>query len=102
MGIAVIATFTYGIIALAGGVMGYLKAKSKVSLISGGLSGLLLLGAGVMQILGLAGGLLLAQIITTVLIIVFAIRLFKTRKLMPSGLMLVAGLVASVMMWQVF
>jgi uncharacterized membrane protein (UPF0136 family) len=47
----------------------------------------------VLQLQGQAWGLILATIVTTVLIIVFAIRLAKTRKFMPAGLMTVLSLV---------
>ncbi len=39
----IIATLAYGIVSLVGGLIGYFKAGSKVSLISGGISGILLL-----------------------------------------------------------
>lgn len=89
----IIAAIAYGIIAIAGGIIGYVQAASKASLISGSISGLLLIFAGVMQLQGQAWGLTLAAIITAILIIVFAIRLTKTRKFMPAGLMAILGLV---------
>lgn len=89
---AIIASFIYGILALGGGLTGYAKAKSKPSLISGVISGLLLFLAGGMQIIQVTGGLTLAQIVTAMLVVVFGIRLVKTRKFMPSGLMLSAGI----------
>jgi len=46
-----------------------------------------------MQLQGQAWGLILATIVTTVLIIVFAIRLAKTCKFMPGGLITVLSLV---------
>ncbi len=67
--------------------------QSKASLISGSISGLLLIFGGVLQLQGQAWGLILTTIVTTVLIIVFAIRLAKTRKFMPAGLMSILGLV---------
>ncbi len=99
MNLAIVAAIAYGILALVGGVMGYLKVQSKPSLISGIVSGTLLLIAAFAQIQGLAYGLISAQIITALLIIVFTIRLIKTRKFMPSGLMLLAGLISLAMMF---
>ena len=58
------------------------------------MSGLLLLIAGVMQLEGQGLGLILATVITSVLVIVFAIRLTKTRKFMPAGLMSLLGIVS--------
>jgi len=43
MNVAVTVVASYGIFSLAGGVIGYLKAKSTASLIAGSLSGVLLL-----------------------------------------------------------
>jgi uncharacterized membrane protein (UPF0136 family) len=93
MSIETIAAIAYGLLALIGGIIAYKKVNSKMSLISGTISGVLLLIAGVMQWQGLPLGLLFAKIITALLVVVFGIRLFKTRKFMPAGLMLLAGLV---------
>lgn len=92
--IGIITAIAYGILALVGGIVGYVQAQSKASLISGVASGLLLIVAGVMQLLGQQAGLILATVITSVLVIVFAIRLIKTRKFMPAGLMSLLGIVS--------
>lgn len=91
MNAGIIAAIAYGILAVVGGIMGYVQAKSKASLISGSISGLLLIFAGVMQLQGQAWGSILATVVTSVLLIVFAIRLVKTRKFMPAGLMTILG-----------
>lgn len=90
----IIAAITYAVLAIVGGFIGYIQASSKASLISGSISGLLLLFAGVMQLQGQTWGLLLATIVTSVLIIVFAVRLVKTRKFMPAGVMTILGITA--------
>ena len=92
--IGIITAIAYGILALVGGIIGYVQAQSKASLISGIISGLLLIIGGVMQLQGQQGGLVLATVITAVLVIVFAIRLIKTRKFMPAGLMSLLGVVS--------
>ncbi len=94
MSLSIIAAIAYGVLAVVGGIIGYVQAQSKASLISGSISGLLLIIAGVMQLQGQAAGLTLATVITAVLVIVFAIRLTKTRKFMPAGLMSLLGLVS--------
>jgi len=92
--IGIITAIAYGVLALIGGIIGYVQAQSKASLISGITSGLLLIVAGVMQLQGQQAGLILATTITAVLVIVFAIRLTKTRKFMPAGLMSLLGIVS--------
>lgn len=79
---------------VVGGLIGFLKAKSKVSLyMSCGFAAALVLCA-IPNFLdasfrrGLANGLMAA------LLVVFAIRLAKTKKFMPAGLMLVATVIA--------
>ena len=94
----IVAAIAYGILAIIGGIIGYTKAQSQTSLISGSISGLLLIVSGVMQLQGQPWGLGLATVVTVALIIVFAVRLAKTRKFMPAGLMAIAGIVALVAM----
>lgn len=98
MSTALFATLAYGILALAGGIFGYVKVKSKPSLISGTVSGILLLAAAIMQAMQVSGGLVFAIAVTAALVVVFTIRLVKTRKFMPAGLMLIAGIVTLVVM----
>jgi uncharacterized membrane protein (UPF0136 family) len=98
MELGILAALVYGILALIGGIMGYVQANSKVSLISGTLSGLLLIFAAFMQLNGQFWGLLLAALVTAALVVFFCLRLTKTRKFMPSGLMATLGMVALVLM----
>ncbi len=86
-----IVAIAYGILAAVGGIIGYQKAKSKPSLISGLISGLLLVVAGAVASSQL-WGYWLAIIVTALLVIVFSIRLVKTQKFMPAGIMLIAGI----------
>ncbi|HIK30698.1 MAG TPA: hypothetical protein IGS17_16595 [Oscillatoriales cyanobacterium M59_W2019_021] len=91
---AILAAIAYGVLAIVGGMIGYRQAKSHVSLISGVGSGVLLILGGVLQLWGQTWGLWLSAIVTLVLIAVFAMRLAKTRKVMPAGLMLISGTIA--------
>ncbi len=84
----------YGILAIVGGIMGYVQAQSKVSLISGSICGLLLILGGVIQLQGQVWGLLLTTAVTALLGIVFITRWAKTGKFMPAGLMTVLGMVS--------
>lgn len=80
----------YGVLSIVGGIIGYRQAGSKVSLISGIISGLLLL-LGVVLMPG-AAGFWLARMVSLVLVIVFVTRLIKTKKFMPAGLMVIVGI----------
>jgi len=93
MNIAILATIIYGLLSSLGGIWGYLKSKSKPSLISGCISGVLLLLGAVMQIQGNSFGLAIARIIVALLVLVFTVRLIKTQKFMPAGIMLSAGVI---------
>ncbi|MDF5708204.1 MAG: TMEM14 family protein [Nostoc sp. S4] len=92
MNLSIIGAFAYGILAIAGGIIGYIQAKSQVSLLSGGISGLLLIIAAYLQLQGQTLGLIFAVLITAVLVVFFVFRLAKTRKFMPAGLMSVLGI----------
>jgi len=83
--------FVFGILTIAGGVMGFVKAKSRPSLIAGSVSGLLLLAAG--YLVGSHGrvGLILGLIISLGLAGRFITAYRKSGKLMPAGLMAVLG-----------
>ena len=89
-----IAAIAYAILAIIGGIIGYAQVQSKVSLISGIVSGTLLLAGGIAQQQGMVWGLPLSVAVTALLIVVFAVRWFKTRKLMPAALMIAAGIAA--------
>jgi uncharacterized membrane protein (UPF0136 family) len=91
-----IATVFYGLLSIGGGVIGYIKSQSKVSLISGGVSGLLLLIlAGIMNS-GYQWAVTVAAIIILCLIVVFIVRWFKTKKFMPPVPMIFFGVVSLV------
>jgi uncharacterized membrane protein (UPF0136 family) len=84
----------YILLLLAGGLTGFLKAGSKVSLITSAAAAAALILTAIPGLFGpgLARGL--ADAIMAALLVVFAIRLSKTRKFMPSGLMLAVTAVA--------
>ena len=90
--VAIGATIAYGLLTGAGGIWGYIKSKSKPSLILGCLSSILLLVASGMQIQGNIAGLIISKIVVLLLIAVFTLRLIKTGKFMPSGIMSIAGI----------
>jgi len=78
----------YIVLLLVGGLIGFFKGKSKVSLITSAVFAAVLvltIVPGVFQP-GFARGL--ANVVMALLLVVFALRLAKTKKFMPSGLML--------------
>jgi uncharacterized membrane protein (UPF0136 family) len=79
----------YIILLVIGGLVGFLKAKSRVSLImSAVFAALLSLCAA-----GIIFQYYVADLLLAALLVVFAMRLGKTKKFMPSGLMLVITIV---------
>ena len=81
----------YIVLLLVGGLMGFVKAGSKVSLIS---------SVGFAVALAICGygpvpqGSLLVMVLQGLLLVVFIARLAKTRKFMPAGLMVVVTVLA--------
>ncbi|WGV23680.1 TMEM14 family protein [Halotia branconii] len=98
MNLSIVAALAYGILALIGGIIGYIQAHSQVSLLSGTISGLLLIFAAYFQFQGQNWALILAVGVTVVLVAFFAFRLAKTRKFMPAGLMIILGTLALAVM----
>ena len=86
----------YGLVVLLGGVMGYVKAKSQVSLLAGVGSGIALIVAWFVFRQTPVVGLGLATLIAFILFVVFVIRFSRTRAFMPAGLMMVFSLAATV------
>src|SRR5256885_1343587 len=79
-----IAVIVYGVAVAAGGVMGYVQAHSIMSIITGGLAGLLIIGAGVMAGSNPKAGYGPATILAVALIVFFAYRFATTHKPMPA------------------
>jgi uncharacterized membrane protein (UPF0136 family) len=75
----------YIVLLLVGGLIGYFKAKSEVSLVMAVAfaAALSLCSAGIIF------KDYVADILLAALLVVFALRLVKTKKFMPAGLMLV-------------
>ena len=80
----------YIILLVIGGLIGFLKAKSQVSLITSVIFAALLSFCAA----GIVFQPYVADILLAALLVVFAVRLTKTKKFMPSGLMLVITIAA--------
>lgn len=96
--VARIYLFAFGAVTIAGGIMGFVKAKSRPSLIAGTLSGGSLAVAGYLVntrgMVGLALGLLVSFSLAGRFIRVYK----KSGKFMPAGLMSVLGIASVVIM----
>ena len=86
--------WVYIVLLLVGGLIGFLKAGSKVSLITSAISAAVLVITTLPGVFAPGFRRNLAEAILAALLVVFAIRLTKTRKFMPSGLMLALTLAA--------
>jgi uncharacterized membrane protein (UPF0136 family) len=84
----------YIVLLLIGGLIGFFKAKSRVSLITSAVFAAILILTAIPGILDSSLRGKLANIIMALLLVVFAVRLAKTKKFMPSGLMLVVTIAA--------
>lgn len=100
-GAMVLATCLYlavfGVLTIAGGVIGFVRAKSRASLIAGGVSGLLLLGSGYLVCGGNRLGLYLGLGVSASLALRFVGAFARSRKVMPAGLMSVLSVVGAVL-----
>jgi uncharacterized membrane protein (UPF0136 family) len=79
----------YIVLLVVGGLIGFLKAKSQVSLIMSVAFAAALILTAVPGVFAPGLGNVLTNVIMAMLLVVFAVRLTKTKKFMPSGLMLV-------------
>ena len=87
MNLAAVLVALYGLFSLIGGVIGYRKAKSTVSLAAGSVSGLILL----VSAYGMVKGSSVAWVVSLTVALVLGVRFFRTwlknRRLMPDLLM---------------
>jgi uncharacterized membrane protein (UPF0136 family) len=84
----------YIVLLLVGGLIGFFKAGSKVSLITSAVFAALLIVAAIPSLLQPGARQITVDVVMAVLLVVFAVRLAKTKKFMPSGLMLVLTIAA--------
>ena len=92
----------FGILTIAGGVLGYVKAGSMASIIAGSISGVLLLLAAWLIPEHQAAGLIIALIVSLLLAGQFIPKFFRTLKVMPAGLMSVLsaiGIIVAIAAW---
>jgi len=87
--LAMIALWIYVTLLLAGGLVGFIKAGSKISLVTSALSAALL----ALCATGVLHPFWIADVIVGLLAVVFCGRYLKSSKFMPSGLILLFSVV---------
>ena len=86
--------WVYIVLLVLGGLIGFLKAKSKVSLVTSLVFGALLALTTVPKLFQAESARIMATVVMAVLMLVFTVRLGKTKKFMPSGVILIITIVA--------
>lgn len=92
----------FGVLTIVGGVVGYFKAGSVISIIAGSITGILLLVSAWLLPEHLAVGLTIALFTSALLFAQFVPKFFRTGKVMPAGLMSIlsaVGIVVAVLAW---
>ena len=102
MGPAKIYFIVFGILTIAGGVIGYIKAGSLPSIIAGSVTGVLLLVAAFLLPEHRAVGLATAFIVCLLLAAQFVPKFVRTGRVMPAGMMSVLsviGIIVAIVAW---
>jgi uncharacterized membrane protein (UPF0136 family) len=102
LGAAKIYFVVFGVLTIAGGIVGYVKAGSVASIIAGSISGIILLVAAFVLPEHRAAGLAIGLVVSLLLAAQFIPKFFQTGKVMPAGIMAVLsalGIVAAIAAW---
>lgn len=83
--------FVFAALTMAGGILGFVRAKSRASLIAGSLSAILLAAAGFWMSTSEKGGATLGLVVSLALALRFGNAYRTGRKMMPAGLMTLLG-----------
>ena len=92
----------FGVLTIAGGIVGYVKAGSVASIIAGSITGVLLLVAAFLLPQHRGVGLATALVVSLLLAAQFAPKLLQTGRVMPAGMMSilsVIGVIAAIVAW---
>lgn len=92
----------FGVLTIAGGVVGYVKADSVASIIAGSITGVLLLVAAFLLPEHRAIGLATALVISLLLAAQFVPKFIRAGRVMPAGMMSilsVIGVIAAIVAW---
>src|SRR5947207_15511040 len=93
MGPAKIYFIIFGILTIAGGIIGYVKATSVPSIIAGGITGILLLVAAFLLPEHRAAGLATGVIVSLLLGAQFVAKFLRTGRMMHAGTMLILSVI---------
>jgi uncharacterized membrane protein (UPF0136 family) len=102
LGPAKIYFLVFGVLTIAGGIVGYVKAGSTISMIAGSVTGILLIVAGIVLPEHRALGLGLGLVVSLLLAGQFIPKLVRTGRFMPAGVMSilsVIGIITAVVAW---
>ena len=89
----------FGVLAIAGGIVGYVKAGSVASIIAGSITGVLLLVAAFLLSGHRGVGLAMALVVSLLLAAQFIPKFLQTGRAMPAGMMSllsVIGVIAAI------
>jgi uncharacterized membrane protein (UPF0136 family) len=92
----------FGVLTIAGGIVGYVKAGSVASIIAGSITGVLLLVAAFLLTEHRGVGLATALVISLLLAVQFVPKFLQTGRVMPAGMMSilsVIGVIAAIVAW---
>ena len=92
----------FGLLTIAGGIVGYVKAGSVASIIAGAITGVLLLVAAFLLPEHRVASLVTALVTSCLLAAQFVPKFLRTGKVMPAGMMSVLsviGIIAAIVVW---
>jgi uncharacterized membrane protein (UPF0136 family) len=92
----------FGLLTIAGGIVGYVKAGSVASIIAGSITGVLLLVAAFLLPEYRAAGLATALIVSLLLAAQFVPKFLRSGTVMPAGVMSVLsviGIITAIVVW---
>jgi uncharacterized membrane protein (UPF0136 family) len=92
----------FGVLTIAGGIVGYVKAGSVASIVAGSVTGVLLLVAAFLLPEHRGVGLATALVVSLLLAAQFVPKFLQTGRVMPAGMMSilsVIGVIAAIVAW---
>ncbi|MGZ4963203.1 MAG: TMEM14 family protein [Limisphaerales bacterium] len=85
----------YVALLIVGGLMGFIKGKSRISLITSTIFAAIL----ALVALGKITPAYIAEIVVAFVLVVFIARFIRTRKVMPAGMMMVVSIIVLILLF---